>query len=462
VYGRAVRAALLFAALLGCSTTPAPSTDTYPEVPADPQRAGDPAKGYDYLVNGGYMSCGIPRSLYDQVFGPAAPEDRIPGRTGDAADLPYSFSPGTSAEGVRVVSANCLTCHAGRINGQLVVGLGAADGDFTSDPTTELDTAASLVTDPTEKTEMQRFLGRMHAVAPYTQAATIGVNPADGMTAVLMSHHDPATLAWSDSAMIALPPPVVVPVDVPPWWRMSKKNAMFYVTAGRGDHARIEMTASLLCTDSVAEATAIDAAFVDVRAWIETMTPPAWPFALDTTLAGRGRAVFEKTCARCHGVGDAYPNEIVPLDVVGTDPTLAQGTGQFDAPYLAWFSESFWGQMARLEPQQGYIAPPLDGLWATAPYFHNGSVPNLEAVLDSKKRPKYWVRTSYDSTDFDQVAVGWNYTAIDHGQADELAKPARVKIYDTTLPGYGNAGHTFGDSLSSSDRTALLEYLKSL
>ena len=68
---------------------------------------------------------------------------------------------------------------------------------------------------------------------------------------------------------VALPPAQVVPVDVPPWWGMAKKTAMFYSAAGRGDHARTMMAASLLCTDSVAEAQAIDAAFVDVRAWIE-------------------------------------------------------------------------------------------------------------------------------------------------------------------------------------------------
>jgi mono/diheme cytochrome c family protein len=454
-----VRIALLS---LAAACSAAPSTATYPEVPSDPQRAGDPAKGYDYLVNGGYITCGIPRSAYDKVIGPAGPGDTIPGRTGDAAGLPYDFSPAVSAEGVRVVSANCLTCHAGRINGQLVVGLGAADRDFTADPTVDIDAAAAFVTDPTDMAEYQRFSGRIHAIAPYTQTATIGVNPADNLTAVLMSHRDATTLAWSDATMIDLPPAMPVPVDVPPWWRMAKKNAMFYSAAGRGDHARIEMAASLLCTDSVAEAADIDAHFVDVRAWLETITPPAWPFGSDASLAARGQHVYGDYCARCHGTPDAYPNELVPLGIVGTDSLLAKGTSQFAPPYVSWFETSFFGQVSRLEPQQGYIAPPLDGIWATAPYFHNGSVPTLEGVVDSSKRPKYWVRTSYDSTDFDPVAVGWNFTAITHGQADEPAMGARVKIYDTTLPGYGNRGHTFGDGLSASDRAALIEYLKTL
>jgi len=363
-----------------------------------------------------------------------------------------------------VVSANCLTCHAGRIDGKLVVGLGAADGDFTGDQASQIDLAGGLITDPTEKAEWQRFDDRIHAIAGYTQTLTIGVNPADNLTAALMAHRDPATLAWSNTPLMQLPPAIVVPVDVPPWWRMAKKHAMFYDAAGRGDHARTMMAASLLCTDSVAEAQAIDAAFVDVRAWIETMPAPTWPWNVDGGLAARGQRVFQRTCATCHGMyGDDafYPNEVVPLDVVGTDNALALGASEFGPAFVSWFAQSFWGQASRLDPQMGYVAPPLDGIWATAPYFHNGSVPTIEAVLDSSKRPTYWTR-SFSSTDYDQAAVGWNFGVLDHGQDDEPVATKRVFIYDTTKLGYGNAGHTFGDALSGDDRRAVLEYLKTL
>ena len=436
----------------------------YPSTPADPQRAGDPAKGYAYLVNGGYITCGLPKTLYDSVFGPAPAANRVPGRTGDQVTLPYNYSAATSSEGVRIVSANCLTCHAGRINGSLVVGLGAADGDFTKNQATQASGACGLVTDPTEKTECNRFAARMTAIAPYTQTLVAGVNPADNLTAALMAHRDPATLAWSDTAMLPLPPTQVVPVDVPPWWGMTKKHAMFYSAAGRGDHARTMMAAALLCTDSVAEAQAIDAAFVDVRAWIETLTAPAWSFPVDQALAATGKAVFDASCASCHGTygaGGVYPNEVVPIDVIGTDALLATGASQFGAQYVGWFAASFWGQTSHLDPQPGYIAPPLDGIWATAPFLHDGSVPTLAALLDSSTRPTYWTR-SYTSTDYDQAAVGWKFTVVDHGQAAETNKQKRARLYDTTLPGYGNGGHTFGDPLSGDDRTAVLEYLKTL
>ena len=448
-------------AVAGCTSTPTqPNVDwSYESVPGDPQRKGDAAKGYDYLVNGGYITCGIPKDTYDTVFGTGGAAEQPAGRTGDNAHLPYYYSVATSSEGVQVVTANCLTCHASHIDGKLVVGLGNTERDYTGDMAGTVDQGGSLISDPTEKAEFMRFASRVDAIGPYTQLATVGVNPADDLTAALMAHRDPATLAWSDAPLIPLPQVTPVPVDVPPWWRMAKKTTMFYDSAGRGDHARIMMAASLLCTDSVDEAAAIDAAFVDVRAWIETMSPPKWPWAIDGALAAKGRDVFDATCARCHGTygpGGTYPNELVPLADVGTDATLATSTTQFAPAFVAWFGSSFWGQTSRLEPQLGYLAPPLDGIWATAPYFHNGSVPTLAGVLDSTQRPSAWQRT-FDSTDYDRAAVGWNFTA-----APSHATQPNTRVYDTAEPGYGNAGHTFGDALEADQRAALLEYLKTI
>jgi hypothetical protein len=180
---------------------------------------------------------------------------------------------------------------------------------------------------------------------------------------------------------------------------------------------------------------------------------------VDGDLAAKGKTVFDSNCARCHGTygeGGVYPNELVPLDDVGTDPTLASGTTRFADRFVAWFAASFWGGMSRLEPSLGYIAPPLDGIWASAPYFHNGSVPTLEGVLDSSMRPAAWTRT-FDSSAYDQAAVGWQFTVM-----PSHAEAANPRVYDTSEVGYGNGGHGFGDMLLPGDRTAVLEYLKTL
>jgi hypothetical protein len=111
---------------------------------------------------------------------------------------------------------------------------------------------------------------------------------------------------------------------------------------------------------------------------------------------------------------------------------------------------------------KGYQAPPLDGLWATAPYFHNGSAPTVYHVLNSKARPTRFTR-SYQTevVDYDSVKLGWKYREV--GPVDPKLPPReRRKVYDTTQPGRGNGGHTFGDDLTEEQRMAVIEYLKML
>lgn len=441
---------------------------TYPEVTIapEPQRDGDPAKGYRSLVNDAYVPCGIPYTAYAKMFPPVRDDEKIEGREGRNATLPPRWTSMTTKDGVEIITSNCLLCHAGTtVEGKMMVGLGAHDGDFTTDASTlRLGTsvAGQFLSDPKEKAEHLKWKERMDTVAPYSVLSTRGPNPADGFTAVLFAHHDPKTLAWTSKAMMDVPPHVDLPVDVPPWWRMKKKTSMFYTAGGRGDHARIMMTASILCTSSVEESRAIDALFPDIRAWITRIEAPKYPFAIDQALADQGKPLFQAKCSRCHGM-ESYPNKLVSIEEVGTDPLLAQGAAQFGKPYVEWFNGSFFGEIARLEPRDGYIAPPLDGIWATAPFFHNGSVPSLEAVLDSSKRPKYWTRPNWDAKkDFDEVAVGWKTFAFDHDKKSEKDEGTARSMYDTTLPGYSNAGHTFGDALGEGERKAIIEYLKTL
>lgn len=445
--------------------TPAPVEDfTTREIPAEPQREGDPDLGYRALVNEGYVSCGIPSRIYRSLFGATPASLRLPGRDARNASLPYNFTATVSPRGEEVVAANCLSCHAATLRGRLVIGLGSTGDDYTQNTGPMTLAAAFLAGSEAERAELALWRSRVSATSDYLVTRTVGVNPADNLAAILFAHRDPRTLAWSDRLLMDPPPREVVPVDVPPWWRMRKKNAMFYNASGRGDHARIMMTASALCTDSVDEARRIDAYFPHVRAYLRSLRPPPWPVPHDLPLAERGRAVFERSCARCHGTyGDhaRYPNLVVGLRAVGTDPALALGASQFSQRFVDWYRDSFYGERSRIEPQPGYVAPPLDGVWATAPFLHNGSVPTLAALLDSRARPRFWTR-DVDRRAYDLDAVGWRSIALDHGQRDVDDPGERVRIYDTTLPGYSNAGHTYGDRLSDDERRAVLEYLKTL
>jgi hypothetical protein len=96
-----------------------------------------------------------------------------------------------------------------------------------------------------------------------------------------------------------------------------------------------------------------------------------------------------------------------------------------------------------------YKATPLAGVWATAPYLHNGSVPSLyELLLPPEKRAKSF---HLGDREFDPKNVGYR------------TGPAAGSFrYDTTLPGQSNRGHEYGTKLDDADRRALVEFLKTL
>jgi hypothetical protein len=112
--------------------------------------------------------------------------------------------------------------------------------------------------------------------------------------------------------------------------------------------------------------------------------------------------------------------------------------------------------------QEGYQAPPLDGVWLRAPYLHNGSVPNLREMLEpEEKRTKVFYR-GYDV--YNQVNVGF---IISRAEAEALGfSGAEVERHgwklDVSERGNGNLGHNYGVTLAPDEKRALLEYLKTL
>lgn len=432
-------------------------------IPAAEQRAGDPEAGYHTLVNLGYVSCGIPYNAYRTTAADAPPDYPLPGRVGRNAELPYNLNATTNADGVELVVSNCLICHGGEFDGELVIGLGNEFLDFSDDPLAGVEGIGMAVTDGAEAAAWGRWADRIGAIAPYMITDTVGVNPAPNLTMALMAHRDPEDLTWYPEPRLEPPPREPLPVSVPPWWRMARKHAMFYHGAGRGDHVRFMMMKALVCTDDIDEAERIYDWFVDLRAYIASLEPPDYPYPIDADLAEQGRAVFERTCSACHGrYGDdpSYPNLIVGLDEIGTDPAYAEQAVEAER-FIRWFNGSFYGQDAEARPAPGYVAPPLDAVWATAPYLHNGSVPNLAMLLDSTIRPTWW-RHRTEPREYDTETLGWQHVELDHGK-DGAADDAEARaIYDTIRHGYGNAGHTFGDVLDDTERRAVLEYLKTL
>jgi hypothetical protein len=217
---------------------------------------------------------------------------------------------------------------------------------------------------------------------------------------------------------------------------------------------------SIFSVEDTAEAAVIEQNFYDVAAYLRSLEPPPFPGPIDTALATWGEDLFLANCSTCHGTyGDdwTYPNVIIPYQEVGTDPSLA--IGHWTAPTVDWYAESWYAREGKswLEVIEGYYAPPLDGIWATAPFFHNGSVPTLEGVIDPSKRPATWT-SNMSADDYDLQAVGWMNKPFDI----DLTLDGGFGLFDTARPGNSNQGHTYGAELSAEEQRALLEYLKTL
>ena len=169
-----------------------------------------------------------------------------------------------------------------------------------------------------------------------------------------------------------------------------------------------------------------------------------------------GRFVIEREVGR-GGVGIVYrardevTGSLVALKVIGTDPARALGMG---LPLVKHYNSTWFGEEYPVnETMAGYQAPPLDGIWATAPYLHNGSVPNLWELLTPPEKRKSTFMVG--SRLFDPKNVGYVTDQSPFKSGNFVADPGNAN-------GNGNGGHAYGTTLSDDDRWAIIEYLKTL
>jgi hypothetical protein len=240
---------------------------------------------------------------------------------------------------------------------------------------------------------------------------------------------------------------------------------------------------------------------VEVHRTLKRLQSPQWPEAIlgsiDRTLAERGGPIFAQLCAGCHQEIDRRTHDagsagadgatiivkVVPLEEIGTDPRqatkfagrmihLERVGGSAQVPYFKaaelvagriveqWAKASpdntqleqevDGGRKNEFRGRPAYRARPLNGLWATPPYLHNGSVPTMyDLLLPTTRRPRIFYMGAWE---YDPRKVG---LLVDSPFTDAF-------LLDTRLPGNSNAGHQYGVNLSDDDRAALLEYLKTL
>lgn len=369
-------------------------------------------------------------------------------------------------------------------------------------------------------------------------------------------------------------------MDTPAWWNMGHRPVKFVDGTFPMDAPRVDMVfytpfmglfGSLGGPISESGQDWMRNHGPALNTWIESLKAPKYPLAVNNTLAERGAELFHTldmwapsrnnpverpegngSCASCHGAyAPRYVNDpnylatpklegmasyIVPMDIIGTDPVRMETNNE--AVQLAG-ARNFFGypnavgaycgpqnaEDVRGDRELGYLAPPLFGIWASAPYLHNGSVPNVWEILKPQDRKPLWRRVSkparwdqagrvimgYDtdlSRAYDSSKLGWKYDTIQCKYrtwwnpsvspyincvpGDDEATPvaqeilsylysnlivvwnlffpptitnAQIedrKIYNTHMFGQGNEGHTFNSVLTDDERKAIIEYLKTL
>ena len=189
-----------------------------------------------------------------------------------------------------------------------------------------------------------------------------------------------------------------------------------------------------------------------IHDWIWTLPPPRYPFAIDSERSAHGKVIFDRECSSCQSFGGGKTGNVEDISSINTDPfRLNSYTYIFATAQALLYPESQY-RFTHFSKTDGYANHPLDGIWARAPYLHNGSVPSLADLLkDPADRPKQFIR-GYDV--YDQQKLGFV-------QDGSQARSAGF-LYDTSIPGNGNGGHLFGTKLARDQKQDLIEFMKTL
>jgi mono/diheme cytochrome c family protein len=263
--------------------------------------------------------------------------------------------------------------------------------------------------------------------------------------------------------------PFVVAADFPPYFTLDKRTHMNYL--GTGANVRTEAFFAIYSfgAGSPNDKTAKVPFPADDRldaflGFFGAFASPGGP-AQDAALVAQGKGVYAAAkCGTCHHTGDIGLDGVVTYDkdpagkerLPGDDPAFPNGSIRTDILHRVLIDSSVGpdagtsgGGDAGMDngyadliafiiehhlsvgQTDGYRTSDLHGLWATAPYLHNGSVPTLDDLLKkAPARPVSWMRDGF--------------------------------LVDTTALGSSNQGHEFGTDLSDADKAALVAYLKSL
>jgi hypothetical protein len=220
---------------------------------------------------------------------------------------------------------------------------------------------------------------------------------------------------------------------------------------------------------------------------LDGLPASVYPFKVDVQLANKGKKLFEDNCLQCHqpfngkvyenlgtnldrthvvnwlirkGGIDNFYGQCSPTTSVDMEGTQQNPCAEFDGVSLKDKKQLI---MSANADHYGYNARPLSGIWAQAPYLHNGSVPTLYHLLMPNERPASFEKSRLD---YDENLVGFAWEKNDDNKEG-------YKFETKSFAAFSNKGHD--EDIKEGDNTykldwsddkesvmALIEYMKVL
>ncbi len=438
-------------------------------LPAANDRSAD--AGWDHLLHRAYLPADFDQQVFDELWTTWEQPLRSEAEGADVARrrkmamdryglTPHPDDPSRSLQYVvddaGRWSMSCLACHQGTVAGRTIPGA----------PNTlyALETLTEEVRQV--KIRLQKPLGHMDLgglLMPL--GTTVGTTNAVMFGVALLRHRD------ADLAIIPKSPRFDLAhhdMDAPAWWHYHSRRRIYADAFAPKGH-RMLMQFLMVKENGPERFREWEDEFRDIEAWIDALEPPPWEGPVNAARVAEGRELFVTHCGNCHGTydgprngpGRSYPERVIAIDEIGTDRDRfdALTADQRKALNDSWFAADT-DSISGIESPIGYVAPPLDGVWASAPYLHNGSVPTLWHLLHPEDRPRVWRRGPANA--YDTERVGLAVEVRDAFPPGRLPAAERRTWFDTSRPGKGATGHTFPDVLDEAGKAAVLEYLKTL
>ncbi len=414
-------------------------------------------------------------------------------------------------EGVEAFTISCAGCHSANLFGKKILGMtnrfSRANEAFVLGkkairlvPTPLF--ASVLGTTAAEAELYARTRSRLGAVGT-KEPTNLGLDTSLAQVAISLAHRADDDYASFDPKRERFPkaePLTKFVADGKPavWWNVKYKNRwlsdgsvvsgnpiftnLLWNEIGRGTDLH-ELEAWLAANPKIIDE--LTTAVFSTEAPRITDFFPAERISVER--AKRGQVAFNRACAGCHGTyakawdrADAealslvdrlktdavhYPEKTRVVNV-GTDPQRALGMASLERGLNPLAISKKNGILIRT--QTGYVPPPLVGIWARWPYFHNNSAPNLCAVLTAgKDRPRAYVAGEAIDRERDYDSDCGGYPEGNRVPTAWQGKPEYV--YDTARPGMGNRGHDEGiflkdgvERFTVDEKRDLIEFLKTL